>query len=65
LIRVRTLHHCDFQRWLDPGGEGTISSEDRAAWDFKVSRPGEIRHLKKHQIVPIEGKKGTDFGTTG
>jgi len=44
---------------------GTISPEDRVAWDFKVPRAGEISLLEKHQIVPIGGKKGTEIGTTG
>jgi len=45
-----------------PAGEGTISSEDSVAWNFKVPKAGEISLLEKHQIVPIGGKKGTEFG---
>jgi len=38
-------------------GEGAISSEDRVARNFKVSRAGEIySFLEKHQIVLIGGK---------
>jgi len=46
-------------------GEGTISWKDRVTWNFKVPRAGEISLLEKHQIVPIGGKKGIEFGTTG
>jgi len=45
--------------------EGTVCSEDRVAWNFKVSRAGEISVLEKHQIVPIGREKGTEFDTTG
>jgi len=44
--------------WI-PVGEGTISSEDRVAWNFKVPRARENRLLEKHQVVSIGGKKGT------
>jgi len=58
-------HRSGFQQWLGPAGEGTIGSEDRVSWNFKVPRAGEIIFLEKHQIVLIGGKKGTEFGTTG
>jgi len=66
LIRVRIPPPFWFPEVAGlPVGEGTISSEDRVAWNFKVPIAGEISLLEKHQIVPIGGKKGADFGRTG